>query len=229
MKRILFFGIIFSLNINAFAQFQSDRNNQRTIEVVGSASTEIEPDQVHISFTLKDYELSGKSVHIDKTEAAVKQLLEKYHISAKDLTVLNIYGYMTYEDNNKSGHYQSRKTYGLKVTDLSVVNSFIAEIDKYALESVNIDEVTHSDLSVHYKNVRKLAVSNAKQKAFDVLSGFGEKCGRVVKIEEISPNNSDRMGIQSIANYKSAEAESTGIGTQKIKLSYQVRVVFEIK
>jgi uncharacterized protein YggE len=229
MKRILLFGIIIFSGINSIAQFQSEKNNQRTIEVVGSASSEIEPDQVHISFTIKDYELSGKAIHVDKTEVIIKQLLDKYHINPKDFTVLNIYGYMTYEDNNKAGHYQSRKTYGLKVSDLSVVNSFIAEIDKYALESVNIDEVTHSDLSVHYKTVRKLAVSSAKQKAFDVLSGFGEKCGRVIKIEEISSNYNDRIGVQSISNYKSADSETSGIGSQKIKLSDQVRVVFEIK
>lgn len=234
MKRISI--IICSILLSTITYAQNSNSNSehnlnyttRTIEVVGSAFVELEPDQVFVSLTLKDYYANGKIITIDKSEIEVKKLLTSLCVDIKNLSVVNVYGYMTYSDGANNGSYQSRKTYRIKFEDISKVSEFISKIDKSFIESINIDESSHSDLSEHYKYVRSQAIKSAKDKACDLLQGFGEKCGKALKVEELQLNGGTDLSQPNV-RYQQHDGPDNGSETQKIKVAYQVKVVFEIK
>lgn len=234
MKRISLIVCSFLMSTFTYAQYSNSPQEQyniystRTIEVVGSASVELEPDQVYVSFTLKDFIANGKTITIDKSEQEVKKLLTTLCVDLKNLVVVNVYGYMSYADGANSGSYQSRKTYRVKFEDVTRVSEFISKIDKSFIESINIDESTHSDLTEHYKYIRAQAIKSAKDKACDLLQGFGEKCGRALKVEELQINGNTDLSQPNV-RFQQHEGPDTGSETQKIKVAYQVKVLFEIK
>lgn len=234
MKRISFYIAAMLISGSLFAQSVQNANdnisinNLRTIEVVGSASIELEPDQVFVSFTIKDYTSNGKVITIDKSEAEVKKILSTLCIDAKNLSVVNVYGYMSYAEGANASTYQSRKSYRLKLDDVTKITEFISRVDKSFIESINIDESSHSDLTEHYKFVRIQAVKSAKDKACDLLQGFGEKCGRVLKVEELELTGNTDLSQPNV-RYQQQDGPDVGADTQKIKVSYQVKVLFEIK
>lgn len=234
MKRISLIMCSILLSTFTYAQNSSSNNElnlnytTRTIEVVGSAFVELEPDQVFVSLTLKDYNANGKTVTIDKSELEVKKLLTTLCVDLKNLSVVNVYGYMTYSDGINAGSYQSRKTYRVKFEDISKVSEFISKIDKSFIESINVDESSHSDLTEHYKYVRSQAIKSAKDKACDLLQGFGEKCGKALKVEELQLNGGSDLSQPNV-RYQQHDGPDTGSETQKIKVAYQVKVLFEIK
>lgn len=199
----------------------------RTIEVIGAASTELEPDQVYVSFTLKEYTKNNKPVSIETSEEEIRKIIKALNLTLSDLTVVNIYGYMNYNDGNgNSGVYQSRKSFRLKLNDFAKINEFISKVDKSSVESINIDESSHSDLSEHYQYVRTQAIIAAKEKACNLLQALGEKCGRVIQIEEM-PATGNPLS-QANTRYQGNESNSD-TESHKITVSYQVKVKFEIK
>lgn len=233
MNRIFTIAVLICAPFLLFAQSQTQNTSNkinfceyRTIEVIGAATAELEPDEAFVSFTIKDYTLNNKVIGIDKSEANIKEVLKSLDIDQVNLVVVNIYGYMNYNEGS-TGVYQSRKTFRLKLTDFSKINEFISKVDKACMESINIDEASHSDLSEHYQYIRTQAIRNAKDKANELLLGLGEKCGRVLQIEEM-PIVGNQLTSQTNAKYQDSH-NSTGSESHKISVSYQVKVKFEIK
>jgi len=77
------------------------------------------------------------------------------------------------------------------------------------------------------------ALIAAKDKATYLLAGIGEKIGGAIEVTDVDDNNN--MGNTAIAQYrtfsvmaKSAEAGSADVEYKKIKLSFQIRAIFEI-
>ena len=81
MKRISLIVCSIVLSTITYAQNLSSNNEHilnyttRTIEVVGSAFVELEPDQVFVSLTLKDYYSNGKITLMKKIVLALSFII----------------------------------------------------------------------------------------------------------------------------------------------------------
>ncbi len=220
--------LVFFISKQAHTQNHLDTfSTKRTIEVVGTSSIDFQPNQIFIGFTIKEYTKGDLIIGIEKTEKEIKRILEQLHINTKDLAVSNFYGYTNYSGIETVNQFITRKTYRLKLNDLALLDVFVNSIDKFAIESLQIEETSHSNLQENYKLARKEAMQSARQKADELLSVLNEKCGRVLTVEEIAlPLNTQVLSQTGILFQKK---DNLSIDTQKINLSYQVKVVFEIK
>ncbi len=226
MKRFILFLVILVSSIGAYSQ-----NTVRKIEVIGFASKEIMPDELFLGITIKEYDLNKKKVSLDDTESQIRKVLNELKIPLENLVVTNVYGYITYTADNKPGNYESRKSYRLKLSDTKKINSIISKLDQNALESVHLEEMSHSNIKAFEKEVRIKALEAAKEKASYLLLSMNQQLGNVLEIQELdySVYQPHPMYNMKANVMMSGDAMEENIASQNIKVEYKIRAVFEIK
>lgn len=228
MLRIKFVIPLLLVFITKFAypqNYQATPTPKRTIEVIGAADIHFTPDQLIISFTTKEYYKGNVLVGIDKTDVEIKKILKQLNINQKNLVVSNFYGYKNYSSTDDE--FITRKTYRLKIGGIEVLDTFMSMIDKSSLESLEVEEVSHTNIDGFYVQARKEAMVSAQTKANEFLEVLNEKCGRVVSAEELIA--SKQVHVMNISNINYQKKENNSIDLQKMSISYQVKVIFEIK
>ncbi|EHQ26941.1 SIMPL domain-containing protein [Mucilaginibacter paludis] len=225
MKKI-FFAAIVLFTLNASAQTVDMR---RKIEVTGTAETEVTPDIIYFSISLKEY-MDGKSrVSIETLEGELQKALTEAGIPKEDFTINNISGYATYQ-KKKDPNFLASKQYRIKFHNLNKINQILASVDAKGIESTYIESSDYSKIEELKNQLKLKALLAAKDKAAFLLNGIGEKLGGAIEVTEI-----DNGGYTPIRNVmymaKSAVADAGAgqdIDYKKIKLSFQIKVVFEI-
>lgn len=225
MKKSILLILLSCICIVSVAQ-----NTVRKIEVVGSASKEVVPDELFLSLTMKEYELNKKKVSLEDSEIKLRKILSDLKIPAENLVVTNVYGYISYNADNKPGNYENRKTYRLKLNDTKKINSILSMLDQSALESMHLEELSHSNIKAFQKEVRIEALKAAKEKASYLLLSMNQQLGEVLEIQELDYSVYQPQPMYNLKS--SAMMESSAVdqfATQNIKVEYKIRAVFEIK
>ena len=235
MKRLIFTIFLAIVNIVSFAQ-NNNEYKVRKMETYGYASASVSPNIINTSFVVKEFDDNGKIVSVKNSEELIKKLIKSLHCVNGDLSVGNIFGYVSYAgENNEQAKFEYRRLYLLQFKDVDGIDSFLDAMDPRALESFNIDEMENYDRDKISKDLQRRAFLNAKDKATELLRTYGEECGKVLDIKEISSEITypDFSGMGS--NIKSLTSESisdkghTGLKSKDIRLDYQVMVTFELK
>jgi len=231
MKHLFLFG--FMLSCGLFATSQEPQKEIPFIEVVGSAELEIVPDEIYISFTLKE-RMDGKNkITIESQEAEVKKQLQKAGFNLDKLSLADASaGFVTVK--RKKQEVLAAKNYVMKVETTSEVASVFEVLDEVEALNADISRVAHSEIEKYRKEVKIMAVKAAKEKAGYLLEAIGESVGKPLMIQERETYD-DIMPMPRMANVKMEMQEETGIeivpeiSFQKIKLKYSVFARFEIK
>ncbi|MGB1294512.1 MAG: SIMPL domain-containing protein [Flavobacteriales bacterium] len=228
---------ILILYLLIFVQLNGQNVIQQTstpkIEVSGTASINLIPDEIFISFTLKYNEIEKNSISIKLQETELKKRLSKGNISLENLYL------------NHSGSdlitIRKRKKGSIRTSDYTIKVSNTKEVETVfeifgALEILNgqIFKTEHSKIAEHKRDLRIKAIKIAKQKADDMLNAIGEETGKPLHINENNqtPHLFSNQLIMN-ANYK-VENKTDGfispeIKISKIKLQTTVFVQFSIK
>lgn len=234
MKRLLIIAIIALFGANAMAQ-QVDL--RKKITVSGSAETEITPDIIYLSISLKEYlkdNNSKKRVEITELENQLYNAVLKAGIAKEDLMVNNVSSYNYATEKKKNPDFLASKQYRLKVSDLNKWDQIIASIDVKGIASTNIESYDYSKMASLRKELKIKALLAAKEKAQYMVEALGEKLGSVLDIQEINneiyPQPIYRANVMSMkAGYESADVQGADLDFKKIKLNFVVNTVFEIK
>lgn len=237
MKRLINIAFILLLSVNVFAQISpSSEYSVRKMETIGYASTNIVPNIVYTSFVIKEYTDNGKKVSIKETEATIRKVIKKLGCKTEDLSIGNIYGYISYNGpNNEEGNFEHRRLYLLKLSSVDCVDLFLDNVDSRALESFNIDEMDNEDIDDELNKLQNQSFAKAKEKATTLLATYGEECGKVLDIQEINRfvtyptvtgkgNRSQVVNVSGSTNYDNSLKR-----TNTIKVEYMVKITFEIK
>jgi uncharacterized protein YggE len=226
MKRIILaVAILFTLNASA-----QNVDLRRKIEVTGTAETEVTPDIIYFGISLKEY-MDGKTrVSIDALEAQLVKAVAEAGISKEDFTINNIAGYTTYQ-KKKDPNFLASKQYRIKLQNLNKVNQILATLDPKAIVSTGIEGTDYSKMDQLKKEMKLKALIAAKDKATFLLSGIGEKIGGAMEVTEIEDNNNVGVMTRNVMYMakSTADVASPDIDYKKIKLTFQIRAVFEIK
>jgi len=232
MKHLLFLGLMMCCVM--FAAAQESQKEKPYIEVVGAGEMEIIPNEIYISFTLKE-RMDGKNkITIESQEADVKKQLQKAGFNLDKLSLADASAdYVTVKRKNKE--VLASKNYLMKVATTSEVASVFEVLDNVQALNGDITRVAHSEIEKYRKEVKILAMKAAKEKAGYLLEAIGETVGKPLMIQERETYD-DIMPMPRMANMKmamSADTEFTEevpeISFQKIKLKYSVFARFEIK
>lgn len=212
-------------------------SNVRKMEVFGYASVNIPPNEVYVSFTTKEFiDKNGKLVTLAEQEKLLKKAVVDIGYSEKNLKVMNMFGFETYNLTADSEKYEKARLYLLKLRGINCIDKFLAQVDMKLLSNFNIENFYHDNI---YQEARKLQVEAFKrgqEKADTLLAVYGEKRGRILDIQEMSMyiaypkthgqsgNTHQIISMKEGTQYKEMRTNDL----QDIKMEYQVKLVFEI-
>ena len=238
MKRILFVAVLALFSLVSFSQ---ERNPYpRTITVSGSAEMEITPDEIYVQVYLKEYEKKGGGkVAIDKIRQDFLTAVRSLGLPDSAITVSR------YDANNSNPWWRKKNkkeelyasiTYQVVLRNTAQIDRLVDLLDDNATQNFYISRTTHSRLEEFRKNLKIQAVKAAKEKAQYLAGAINEPIGVAVTINEpgeyYQPYYND-MASNRMMKAEMAQAASAPDQPQadfkKMKLRYDVSVVFELK
>lgn len=218
--------------------------SERTIQVTGSSEMTIEPDDIEFIVGIyEDYSGSGSPkrslAHIGKTEAQIREKLASLGVKKDDIkTELDVYSYWYWYENRNTSVSKQLK---FKVSDFSVINKFVEELDVKGLQYMRLGDLSHEKILEYRKQVKKDALKAAKEKASYLLESIDKKAGDIISITEIQEKSNDgnwwgyypSYGSNSNMLSNSASSVSSGGSSangevRSIKLRYEVQTTFQI-
>ena len=228
--------MIFFINTYVNAQMiENNSSTNRKIEILAYSSAEFIPNDIYVSFILKQYNENGRVIPITETLDKIKRTKLKMGCNNVELELGNIYGYVNTQEDG-SDNFQHKSKYILRLNSLECVEQFVWSVNKFALESINIDEINVKFSDTIIRDLQRKAFEEAKVKADLFLSVFNEKSGKILEIQEINGNIIQPSSIGNNAIIKSIR-RSDGIqyiqtvsnNSKLIKYEYTAKVIFEIK
>lgn len=227
MKKLFTFILLLIATSAVFAQTVDLR---RKITVTGSAETEVTPDIIYFSISLKEY-LNGKNkVGIGTLESQLQKAVAAAGIPKTDLTINNLSSYNYVPEKKKNADFLASKQYRLKLHDLNKINQILDGVDDKGIQSTGIDGYDYSGIEQLKNELKLKALKAAKDKATFLLVGIGDKLGNAIDIQEIN-NEPMQQPVFRAMMMKTSSAEADpqpDIDFKKIKLNYQIQAVFEI-
>jgi uncharacterized protein YggE len=218
--------------ISTFACFAQNLDLRKKIEVNGNAEIEVTPDEIYIGISLKEYLKDNKKrVNIEDLEKQLQTATLKAGIVSEDFMINNISAYTNYWEKKKDPTFLASKQYTIKVKDLSKLNEIISAIDAKGIALTNIERYGYAKEDALKKELKIKAIKDAKNKALFLTEAIDEKLGGALEISETGIENYPEPIYRNVMMMKSdaLAAPMPDIDFKKIKLSAQVRVVFEIK
>jgi uncharacterized protein YggE len=233
MKTIITAALISIFSVTAYSQ---NVDTRKKIEVNGTAEAEVTPDIIYIGMSLKEYfkdSNNKKKVEIEELERQLQAAITKAGIPQENFTINNISSYTNYWEKKKSAEFLARKQYRIKVTDLTKFNEIMSAVDPKGIEYSNIESYDYSGIETLKKDLKIKALQAAKEKATYLITSIGGNLGNPLDIQEINNEYYPQPIYRANAMMKTEAMDSAGsmpdIDFKKIKLTYQMRAVFEIK
>jgi uncharacterized protein YggE len=235
MKKLFVLAFVTLLSFGAMAQ-QVDL--RKKITVSGSAETEVTPDIIYISISLKEYfkdNNTKKKVEITTLENELYNAIQAAGVPKENLMISDISSYATSIQKKKNPDYLAGKQYRLKVSDLNKWNAIIGDVDPKGVAYTNIDSYDYSKIESLKKDLKIKALLAAREKATYLVTALGDKLGSAIDIQEINneayPQPMYRANVMMMkgAMADAAPESAPEIDFKKIKLNYVMNVVFEIK
>lgn len=235
MKKLFVLAFVTLLSFGAMAQ-QVDL--RKKITVSGSAETEVTPDIIYISISLKEYfkdNNTKKKVEITTLENELYNAIQAAGVPKENLMISDISSYATSIQKKKNPDYLAGKQYRLKVSDLNKWNAIIGDLDPKGVAYTNIDSYDYSKIESLKKDLKIKALLAAREKATYLVTALGDKLGSAIDIQEINneayPQPMYRANVMMMkgAMADAAPESAPEIDFKKIKLNYVMNVVFEIK
>ncbi|MEO6522032.1 MAG: SIMPL domain-containing protein [Mucilaginibacter sp.] len=227
MKKTLL-ALLIAVNLGASAQ---NVDLRRKIEVSGVAEAEVTPDIIYFGISLKEY-MDGKNrVSIDVLEKQLEKAIAEAGIPKEDFTINNASSY-TYYQRKQDVNFLAAKQYRIKLHNLNAINKVLSSLDEKGIQNTGVESSEYSKAPALKKELKLKALLAAKEKATYLLAGIGEKLGGVIDVNEMDTNTGygyfTPQSNTSIGYLSMSDAQKTDIGYRTIKLSFQVKAVFEI-
>lgn len=234
MKRIFLAILVIVLAFSAFAQ---NPDTRKKIEVTGSAEAEVTPDIIFVGISLKEYlrdNNSKKKVEIEELERQLQTAVLNAGVPKENFTINNISSYNWTWEKKKNPDFLASKQYRIKISDLTKYNQIISAVDPKGIQYSNVEGYDYSKLESLKKELKIKALQVAKEKAGYLAEAINERIGGALDIQEINnefyPQPMYQRNVMMKGDAVMAEAASMpDIDFKKIKLNYQMRVVFELK
>ncbi|MFY9153974.1 MAG: SIMPL domain-containing protein [Prolixibacteraceae bacterium] len=235
MKNKILWAFFALLPFLAMSQDERTAKDISYIDVVGNGEKEIVPDQIFISFTLKERFEGKKKLEIEDQEKELKKKLIKLGIDLNDLQLADASSdYIKIK--RKKNDVISAKDYLLKVSNTTILAQVFDLLDEINAFNADIQRVDHSEIKRFKKEVKMQAVQDAKEKAGYLLGAIDENLGKPIFIQEREGYDVYQPMMRKSAMMNMAEMDAAGqeetlpeLAFQKIKLKFTVSARFAIK
>lgn len=213
---------------------------QRTIQVNGSAQMEVTPDEIYVNVLLREYNRkNGDKIDLNAIRNAFLTACKAAGLKDEEVTIASYEG-------NTAGNWWIKKrhkenpdmkasiTYQVKLGSVEKMNELADKLDDEATENFYIVKVWHSQMENYKKQLKIEAIKAAKNKAMYLTEAIDEKIGHAITINdpsEISVYPQTMMYANKTVypmDMAEAAAEPMQVDFKKIKLQFDVNVVFEL-
>ncbi len=236
MKKYLIIALLSIFTSTAFSQSSNAVDYRRKMEVTGSAEAEVTPDIIYVAVSLKEYfkdNNTKKKIDIDDLEKQLLNAVLAAGIPKENFTVNNVSSYTTTIQKKKNPDFLVSKQYRLKVSDMNSFNQIMESLDQKAVQYTSIESYDYSKIQELKSDLKIKAIQAAKYKATYLAAALDDKVGDALEVQEINneyyPQPLYRTANVAFSKAEAADGGSAEIDFKKIKLNYQMRVVFEIK
>ncbi|MFD0794826.1 SIMPL domain-containing protein [Mucilaginibacter litoreus] len=226
MKKLFLIAALAATTIGAFAQ---NADLRRKIEVTGTAEMEVTPDIINVSISLKEY-MNGKTkVTISQLEKQLEKAVAEAGVAKEDFTVNDLSSWNYVTEKKKNPDFLASKQYGIRFHDLNKFDQILSKVDPKGIQSTNIDSYDYSKITQVKNDLKLKALIAARDKATFLVNGLGDKLGSALNITENDVSSFPQpRNVMYMAKAADVAPESD-IDFKKIKLSFQIQAVFEIK
>ncbi|RWY49369.1 SIMPL domain-containing protein [Mucilaginibacter gilvus] len=228
MKKLVLAAILVaSAFTTTFAQTVDLR---RKIEVTGIAEMEVTPDIINVTITLKEYLDGKKKTTISQLESQLEKAVAEAGIAKEDFTVNSLSSWNYATEKKKNPDFLASKAYGIKFRDLNKFDQILSKIDAKGIQATNIDSYDYSKINSLKNDLKLKALLAARDKAAFLVAGLGDKLGSAINITENDNSSFPQSRMYMAKSFSAADATpESDIDFKKIKLSFQIQAVFEIK
>ncbi len=252
MKKI---ALLFATSVSLFS-LQAQTNTQpgcypfpKTILVTGSASMEVIPDEIYVQVDLREYKKKGEDkTELEKIKSDFLANCKVTGISDNDISIASYDGY------NLANIWQRRKkdpellasiSYQIKFNNTKLIDELVSKLDDLATNNFRITRTSHSKITEYRKQLKIQAVKAAKEKAVYLTEAVNEQLGQAIEINEPEEFTSSDVAISNYRDRYKAVSENAvrldqsknayygvvddGVDYRKIKLRYEVKVLYALK
>jgi len=228
MKKLFVLAALVASTLSTFAQ---NVDLRRKIEVTGIAEQEVTPDIINVSISLKEYLDGKKKITISQLESQLEKAVAEAGIAKEDFTINSLFSWNNATEKKKNPDFLASKQYGIKFRDLNKFDQILSKVDPKGIQSTNIDSYDYSKINALKNELKLKALLAARDKATFLVNGLGDKLGGAINIVE-NDNSSfpQPRNVMYMSKAMNADvAQESDIDFKKIKLSFQIQAVFEIK
>jgi uncharacterized protein YggE len=197
---------------------------------------EITPDEIYVNIELREYtKKNGDKVNIETIRNQFLNAVKNMNIADTDVVVQGYSGwdgnYWWYEKNKKKNpDMKAGITYEVKVKTVDDMDKLVDKLDDEATQNFYISRTSHSNIDSIKRELKIRALKNAKEEAVYLASAFDDSVGQALTISD--PNESNNYPQPIMYKTMAAEANQSApmnVDFKKIKIQYNVNVVFELK
>lgn len=236
MKKAFILTTVILLVLNSFSQTVVNPY-PRTITVTGSAEMEVIPDEIYVLIDLKEYEKKGGGkVGIDKIKQEFLSGTRRIGIADSAISIASYDGSSGnpwLRKKNKKTELYASVSYLVKVKTSAETDRLVDILDDNATQNFYIQKAESSRMEEYRRQLKIQAVKAAREKAGYLTAAIDETVGLVITINEPAEFYTPYIPA---SNFAFAKAEVAGaandpqaVDFKKIKLRYEVSVVFAIK
>lgn len=224
--------------MTVFGQQAQPQQKIRKIVVTGSSEMEVDPDQIHVNFLLREYHDNKKQkVGIDAIKKEFLSACEKAGVPKENIRVEGMGGH-AYDQwfirkRKQDPDFMATITYTILFSSTRGIDDLVPKLNDEAVQNMYISKMTHSRMEALRKEVKIKATQAAKEKATYLAESIGEKIGGALLIEEIDqgvvyPLMMKSNVMMDMAEGAPAYGGETSMPFEKIKIRFETRGEFEL-
>jgi uncharacterized protein len=242
MKKILSVTILLVSCLLLKAQNQIPNPYPKTISVTGSAEMEVIPDEIYVQVDLKEYRKKNEKTELETIKTNFLNTCRSLGIPDSAISIAsyegNNYNYWYWRKRKKDPDMFSSISYKIKFSDSKKMDELIDQLDDEATSNFQIVKTSHSHIQEFRRQLKMQAVKAAKDKAIYLTEPINEKLGEAITITEPDDNSVYYYPQNVISNIALKEAKASdnvagndnaAIDFNKIKLKYDVKILFALK
>ncbi|HEV8285965.1 MAG TPA: SIMPL domain-containing protein [Chitinophagaceae bacterium] len=244
MKQILFIATLIVLSSPVIGQQIADKPNPfpKTVTVTGSSEMEIIPDEIYVIIDLREYEKRGQTkTDIETIKSAFLQKCREIGLPDSVVTIASYEGYNNpWLRKKKKADLYASISYQIKFNKSSDIDKLVDKLDDDATQNFRIVKTSHSKINEFRKQLKIQAIKAAKDKGIYLTEAIGEKLGEAITISESEENLTGAYILAKMSNSVSyyhdkfegkayGVDETASVDFKRIKLNFEVNVVFALK
>jgi uncharacterized protein len=242
MKKILSVTILLIACLLLKAQNPILNPYPKTISVTGSAEMDLIPDEIYVQVDLKEYRKKNEKIELDTIKTYFLNTCKTIGIPDSAISIAsyegNNYNYWYWRKRKKDPDMFAAISYQIKFSDSKKMDQLIDQLDDEATANFQIVKTSHSHIQEFRKQLKIQAVKAAKDKAFYLTEPINEKLGEAITITEPDDNSVYYYPLNMLSNISlkekkisdnTAANDNAAIDFNKIKLKYDVKILFALK